>query len=198
MRVGYIRTSKKEQNPQLQRRDLLAAGCQKLFEEQISSRKAHRPELQAALEYVREGDALEVWKLGRFGRSLQELIELVGDLKERGVEFVSLRESIDTTTPGGKLVFHVFGAVAEFERDLVLERTVAGLEAARARGRRGGRPRALDESKARLARRLKVEGEHSVEEICSMLGVGRSTLYRYLAENDADIKKMLNHDRRVQ
>jgi DNA invertase Pin-like site-specific DNA recombinase len=199
VRVGYIRTSKKEQNPQLQRRDLLAAGCEKLFEEQISSRKAQRPELRAALEYVREGDALVVWKLDRFGRSLQELIELVGDLKERGVEFVSLRESIDTTTPGGKLVFHVFGAVAEFERDLVLERTVAGLEAARARGRRGGRPRALDESKARLARRLKAEGEHSVEEICSMLGVGRSTLYRYLAEeDDADIKKMQNHDRRVQ
>ena len=119
VRVGYIRTSKKEQNPQLQRRDLLAAGCEKLFEEQISSRKAQRPELRAALEYVREGDALVVWKLDRFGRSLQELIELVGDLKERGVEFVSLRESIDTTTPGGKLVFHLFGAVAEFERDLV-------------------------------------------------------------------------------
>ena len=149
-----------------------------------------RPQLRAALEYVREGDALVVWKLDRFGRSLQELIELVGDLKERGVEFVSLRESIDTTTPGGKLVFQVFGAVAEFERDLVLERTVAGLEAARARGRRGGRPRALDESKAKLARRLKAEGEHSVEEICSMLGVGRSTLYRYLAEDEADTKKM--------
>ncbi len=188
MRVGYIRISKKEQNPQLQRRDLLAAGCEKLFEEQISSRKAQRPQLRAALEYVREGDALVVWKLDRFGRSLQELIGLVGDLKERGVEFVSLRESIDTTTPGGKLVFHVFGA--EFERDLVLERTVAGLEAARARGRRGGRPRALDDSKARLARRLNAGGEHSVEEICSMLGVGRSTLYGYLAEDDADSKKM--------
>ena len=190
MRVGYIRTSKKDQNPQLQRRDLLAAGCQKLFEEQIRSRKAQRPQLRAALEYAREGDALVVCKLDRFGRSLQELIELVGDFKERGVEFVSLRESIDTTTPGGKLVFHVFGAVAEFERDLVLERTVAGLEVARARGRRGGRPRALDESKARLARRLKAEGEHSVEELCSMLGVGRSTLYRYLAEEAADSKKM--------
>jgi DNA invertase Pin-like site-specific DNA recombinase len=190
VKVGYIRTSKKDQNPQLQRKDLLAAGCEKIFEEQISSRKAERPQLRAALEYVRKGDALVVWKLDRFGRSLQELIELVRGLKERGIEFVSLRESIDTTTPGGKLVFHVFGAVAEFERDLVLERTVAGLEAARARGRRGGRPRALDESKARLARRLKAEGEHSVEEICSMLGVGRSTLYRYLAEEDeADSKK---------
>jgi DNA invertase Pin-like site-specific DNA recombinase len=112
VRVGYIRTSKKDQNPQLQRRDLLAAGCEKVFEEQISSRKAQRPELRAALEYVREGDALVAWKLDRFGRSLQELIELVGDLKERGVEFVSLRENIDTTTPGSNLVFHVFGTVA--------------------------------------------------------------------------------------
>ena len=191
VKVGYIRTSKKDQNPELQRRDLLAAGCEKIFEEQISSRKADRPQLRAALEYVRKGDALVVWKLDRFGRSLQELIELVRGLKERGIEFVSLRESIDTTTPGGKLVFHVFGAVAEFERDLVLEKTVAGLEAARPCGRRGGRPRALDESKAKLARRLKAEGEHSVEEIFSMLGVGRSTLYRYLAEeDDADSKKM--------
>ncbi len=123
------------------------------------------------------------------GRSLQELIELVGVLKEQGVEFVSLRESLDTTTPGGKLVFHVFGAVAEFERDLILERTMAGLEAAKARGRHGGRPRALDEGKAKLAKRLKDEGEHSVEEICSMLGVGRSTLYRYLGASDGDGSK---------
>ena len=184
MKVGYIRTSKTDQNPELQRRDLLAAGCEKVFEEQISSRKADRPQLRAALEYVREGDALVVWKLDRFGRSLKELIELVDGLRERGVEFVSLRESIDTTTSGGKLVFHVFGAVAEFERDLILERTMAGLEAAKARGRHGGRPRALDDGKAKLARRLKEEGEHSVEEICSRLGVGRSTLYRYLGEYD--------------
>lgn len=182
MKVGYIRTSKKDQNPELQRRDLLAAGCEKIFEEQISSRKADRPELRAAMEFCREGDEFVVWKLDRFGRSLQELIELVGVLKKRGVEFVSLRESLDTTTPGGKLVFHVFGAVAEFERDLILERTMAGLEAAKVRGRYGGRPRALDEGKAKLARRLKDEGEHSVEDICSMLGVGRSTLYRYLGD----------------
>ena len=182
VRVGYIRTSKKDQNPELQRKDLLGTGCEKIFEEQISSRKADRPELRAALEFCREGDELVVWKLDRFGRSLQELIGLVGGLKERGIEFVSLRENIDTTTPGGKLVFHLFGAVAEFERDLILERTMAGLEAAKARGHRGGRPRALDEGKAKLARRLKEEGEHSVGEICQMLGVGRSTLYRYLAD----------------
>lgn len=184
MKIGYIHTSKKDQNPEIQRKDLLAAGCEKIFEEQISSRKADRPELRTAMEFCREGDEFVVWKLDRFGRSLQELIELVGVLKERSVEFVSLRESLDTTTPGGKLVFHVFGAVAEFERDLILERTMAGLEAAKARGRHGGRPRALDEGKAKLARRLKDEGEHSVEEICSMLGVGRSTLYRYLGSDD--------------
>lgn len=183
MKVGYIRTSKKDQNPEMQRRDLLAAGCEKIFEEQISSRKLDRPELRTALEFCRKGDELVVWKLDRFGRSLRELIELVGSLRERGIEFVSLRESIDTTTPGGKLVFHVFGAVAEFERDLILERTMAGLEAAKVRGRYGGRPRALNEGKAKLAKRLKDEGEHSVEEICSMLGVGRSTLYRYLGED---------------
>jgi DNA invertase Pin-like site-specific DNA recombinase len=182
--IGYIRTSKKDQNPEIQCRDLLAFGGEKIFEEQISSRKADRPELRAAIEFCREDDELVVWKIDRFGRSLQELIELVGILKQVGVEFVSLRESLATTTPGGELVLHVFGAVAEFERDLILERTMAGLEAAKARGRHGGRPRALDDGKAKLARRLKDGGEHSVGEICSMLGLGRSTLYRYLAENN--------------
>lgn len=134
--------------------------------------------------YLREG----FWDNGRVRvgyirtSKKDQNLELVSNLTQRGVDFVSLRESIDTTTPGGNLVFHVFGAVAEFERDLILERTMAGLEAAAARGRHGGRPSALDEGKAKLARRLKDEGEHSVEEICSMLGVGRSTLYRYLGE----------------
>ncbi len=110
------------------------------------------------------------------------MIDLVGELEGRGVGFRSLKESLDTTTAGGRLIFHVFGALAEFEREIIRERTMAGLESARARGRRGGRPKALDENKAKLARRLKDEGEHSVEEICEMLGVGRSTLYRYLGE----------------
>jgi len=150
MRVGYIRTSKKDQNPDLQRRELEDFGCKKIFEEQISSREADRPELYAALDYCREGDELVVWKLDRFGRSLKELIELVNGVRERGIEFVSLRESLDTTTPGGKLVFHVFGAVAEFERDIIRERTMAGLEAARARGRKGGRKPVMDEKKLAL------------------------------------------------
>jgi DNA invertase Pin-like site-specific DNA recombinase len=182
MKVGYIRTSKKDQNPELQRRDLLTAGCEKVFEEQISSRKADRPELRAALEYVREGDALVVWKLDRFGRSHKELIELVGGLRERGVEFVSLRESIDTTTPGGKLVFHVFGALAEFERDLIRERTQAGLAAARARGRKGGRPKRLTPERRKLAVQLYRERRHTVAEICRLMGISKPTLYGYLDE----------------
>jgi DNA invertase Pin-like site-specific DNA recombinase len=180
MKVGYVRTSKKDQNPELQRRDLLAFGCEKVFEEQVSSRKEDRPELRAAMGYCREGDELVVWKLDRFGRSLRELIDLVNELRARGVEFVSLRESIDTTSAGGKLVFHVFGAVAEFERDLILERTMAGLEAARARGRNGGRPSKLDARKLALASRLMRDRETPISEVCEAVGVSRATLYRHL------------------
>lgn len=180
MRVGYIRTSKKDQNPDLQRRELEDFGCKKVFEEQISSRKADRPELRAALDYCREGDELVVWKLDRFGRSLKELIELVNGVRERGIEFVSLRESLDTTTPGGKLVFHVFGAVAEFERDIIRERTIAGLEAARARGRKGGRKPVMDEKKLALASKMLKNKEIPVGEVCEAVGVSRSTLYRHL------------------
>jgi DNA invertase Pin-like site-specific DNA recombinase len=180
MRVGYIRTSKKDQNPDLQRRELEDFGCKKIFEEQISSREADRPELYAALDYCREGDELVVWKLDRFGRSLKEFIELVNGVRERGIEFVSLRESLDTTTPGGKLVFHVFGAVAEFERDIIRERTMAGLEAARARGRKGGRKPVMDEKKLALASKMLKNREIPVGEVCEAVGVSRSTLYRHL------------------
>ena len=180
MKVGYIRTSKKDQNPELQRRELEAFGCGKFFEEQISSRKADRPELRAAMEFCREGDELVVWKLDRFGRSLQELIGLVNELNERGVEFVSLRESLDTTTPGGRLVYHVFGAVAEFERDIIQERTMAGLEAARARGRKGGRKPVMNEKKIALASKLMRDRETPMSEVCEAVGVSKATIYRYL------------------
>ena len=180
MKVGYVRVSKKEQNPDLQRRELEAAGCERVFEERISSRKADRPQLRAAIDYCRKGDALMVWKLDRFGRSLKELIELVNGLNQRGVEFVSLRESLDTTTPGGKLVFHVFGSVAEFERDVIRERTMAGLEAARARGRKGGRKRAMDEKKVALAGKLLKDRDTPIGEVCRAVGVSKATLYRYL------------------
>ncbi len=180
MKVGYIRTSKKDQNPELQRRELEAFGCERFFEEQISSRKEGRPQLRAAMDYCREGDEFVVWKLDRFGRSLQELIELVNELKGRGVEFVSLRESLDTTTPGGRLVYHVFGAVAEFERDVIRERTMAGLEAARARGRKGGRKRAMDERKIVLASKLMRDRDTKIGEVCEAVGVSKATIYRYL------------------
>ena len=183
MRVGYARVSRQDQRLEPQHDALLADGCERVFEEKVSSREADRKALREAFEYCREGDVLVVARLDRLGRSLRELIDLVGELEGRGVGFRSLKESLDTTTAGGRLIFHVFGALAEFEREIIRERTMAGLESARARGRHGGRPRALDEGKARLARRLKNDGEHSVEEICSILGVGRSTLYRYLSDS---------------
>jgi DNA invertase Pin-like site-specific DNA recombinase len=183
MRVGYARVSRQDQRLESQRDALSADGCERIFEEKVSSREAERQALREAFEYCRKGDVLVVARLDRLGRSLRELIDLVGELEGRGVGFRSLKESLDTTTAGGRLIFHVFGALAEFEREIIRERTMAGLEAARARGRHGGRPRALDEGRAKLARRLKEEGEHSIEEICSMLGVGRSTLYRYLSED---------------
>jgi DNA invertase Pin-like site-specific DNA recombinase len=182
VRVGYARVSRKDQRLEAQRDALLADGCERVFEENASSRQAERLALREAFGYCRDDDVLVMARLDRLGRSLRELIELVGEMEARGVGFRSIKESLDTTTAGGRLIFHVFGALAEFERELIRERTLAGLESARARGRRGGRPRALDQSKASLARRLKDEGEHSVEEICSMLGVGRFTLYRYLQE----------------
>lgn len=132
------------------------------------------------MDYCRDGDELVVWKLDRFGRSLRELIDLVNELRERGVEFVSLRESIDTTLPGGKLVFHVFGAVAVFERDLIPERAMAGLEAARARGRKGGRKPAMAEKKITLASRLMRDHETPISQVCEAVGVSRATLYRYV------------------
>ena len=180
MKVGYVRVSKKDQNPELQRRELEAAGCERIFEERISSRKADRPQLRAAIDYCREGDALVVWKLDRFGRSLKELIKLVNGLNERGVEFVSLRESLDTMTPGGKLVFHVFGSVAEFERDVIRERTMAGLEAARARGRKGGRKPVMDRKKIALASKLMKDRDVPIPEVCEAVGVSKATLYRHL------------------
>ena len=178
--VGYVRVSKREQNPKLQRRELLAAGCERIFEESIPGRKKRRPELEAALDWCRKGDVLVVWWLDRLGRSLKELIELVNDLQEWGVRFKSLRESLDTTTPGDKLVFHVFASMAEFERDLNRERAMAGLEAARARGRKGGRKRVLGGRKLALASSMLRDRNNSIKDVCDALGVSRATLYRYL------------------
>lgn len=180
MNVGYARVSRQDQNPDLQRREPEAAGCERIFEEKVSSRKETRPVLQEALDYVRAGDVLVVWRLDRLGRSLKELIELVGGLQERGVGFKSLKESLDTTTTGGRLIFHVFASIAEFERDIIRERTMAGLEAARARGKRGGRKPVMDEKKVALASAMLKDGSNSVTDVCEALGVSRATLYRYL------------------
>ena len=180
MLVGYARVSTHEQNPALQTDALKQAGCQKVFEDKISGAKADRPGLAAALEYVRKGDTLLVWRLDRLGRSLKDLIEIVAGLEKRGVGFRSLQESIDTTTSGGRLIFHVFGALAEFERNLIRERTQAGLAAARARGRKGGRPKALDRQKRELLYRLYDEKKHTIKQICQLIGVSKPTLYAYL------------------
>ncbi len=162
---------------------LTKADCGRVFTETASGSKSDRPVLKEAIEYIRAGDTLVVWRLDRLGRSLQHLIEVVTEFQERGIGFRSLTEQIDTTTPGGKLVFHVFGALAEFERDLILirERTNAGLAAARARGRRGGRPKALaDPKKLALAQALYDGGQTDIATICQTLGVSRATLYRAL------------------
>jgi DNA invertase Pin-like site-specific DNA recombinase len=184
MLVGYARVSTAEQSLDLQLDALRAAGCERLFTDIASGAKAERQGLTEALVYVRPGDTLVVWKLDRLGRSLRHLIEVVTALHERGVGFRSLQESIDTTTSGGKLIFHVFGALAEFERDLIRERTRAGLTAARVRGRKGGRPRAMNETQIAMARAMLADRTKPIAEICAALHVSRATLYRYLPASE--------------
>lgn len=179
--IGYARVSTVEQEPALQLDALEAAGCSRVFADRASGAASERLELSRALDHLRAGDTLVVWKLDRLGRSLRHLIDTVAELEDRGVGFRSLHESIDTTTPSGRLIFHVFGALAEFERDLIRERTRAGLAAARARGRRGGRPPVMTEAKAALARQMYDSGEHTVAAIAATLGVSRATVYRTVA-----------------
>lgn len=179
MLIGYARVSTLDQNLGLQRDALEEAGCERIFTDTKSGKDTERTGLKEALKYARSGDTLIVWKLDRLGRSLKDLIEIVQTLQGRGIGFKSLQESIDTTTPGGKLVFHVFAALAEFERDIIRERTHAGLTAARARGRHGGRPRKMDERKMKAAERLLSDPEKSISEICRSLRIARSTLYRH-------------------
>lgn len=180
MLIGYARVSTGEQNLDLQTDALKQAGCEKIFTDKISGAKADRPGLAEMMKMLREGDTLIIWKLDRFGRSLKDLVLKVEALKERGVHFKSLTENIDTVSPTGKLQFHFFSALAEFERDIIRERTMAGLRSARARGRIGGRPKAMTDEKLRLAQTLMRSNEHSIEEICKMVEVSRSTIYRYL------------------
>jgi DNA invertase Pin-like site-specific DNA recombinase len=178
--LGYARVSTLDQNADLQADALTAAGCWRVFTDHVSGAKAERPELGRVLEQLRDGDTLVVWRLDRLGRSLRHLIDVVADLSARGVGFRSVTESIDTTTSGGRLIFHVFGALAEFERDLVRERTLAGLQAARRRGRAGGRPALMTKDKTTTAQRMYDQQELTVEQIARALGVSRSTIYRAL------------------
>ena len=181
MLIGYARVSTGEQNLDMQIDALKQAGCEKVFSDEVSGVKAERPGLTEALEYLRQDDTLVVWRLDRLGRSLKDLVARVEDLQNRGVGFRSLHESIDTTSSVGKFQFHVFSALAEFERDLIRDRTMAGLRAARARGRMGGRKRQMTPEKVNMASRLMKDPEVSIKEICTTLGIGRSTLYRYVA-----------------
>jgi DNA invertase Pin-like site-specific DNA recombinase len=176
---GYARVSTAEQDPALQDDALRRAGCVRVWTDVASGSRDDRPELARLLEQLLPGDTLVVWRLDRLGRSLRHLIDTVTALDERGVGFRSVQESIDTTTPGGRLVFHVFAALAEFERDLIRDRTLAGLEAARARGRRGGRPPKMTPAKLRQAERMYAAGT-AITEIADVLGVGRATVYRHL------------------
>jgi DNA invertase Pin-like site-specific DNA recombinase len=179
MLIGYARISTTDQTLALQQDALTAAGCSRIFTDTASGSKTDRPGLTEALSYVRSGDTLVVWRLDRLGRSLGHLIETVRDLQDRGVHFRSLQEQLDTSTSGGKLVFHVFGALAEFERDIIRERTKAGLAAARARGRQGGRP-GLSDDKVRQLRTLAADKANSVLGICRTLRISRATFYRYV------------------
>lgn len=180
MLLGYARVSTDDQTTRLQLDALEAAGCERIFSEHASGATAERPVLADLMSHTRKGDTLVVWRLDRLGRSLPHLIETAQKLEAAGVALKSLTEGIDTTTPNGRLVFHLFGALAQFERELIRERTVAGLAAARARGRKGGRPPKLSAEKLRVAQRLLKDSESTVSEVARTLGVHRSTLHKAL------------------
>jgi DNA invertase Pin-like site-specific DNA recombinase len=180
MLIGYARVSTHEQTLALQQDALQKADCNKIFTDTASGAKTERKGLEEALTYVRKGDTLIVWRLDRLGRSLPHLIATMTDLEGRGIGFKSLTENIDTTTSGGKLIFHIFGALAEFERNLIRERTQAGLAAARARGLTGGKPKALTSRQLQIAQSLYDNPANAIADICKTLKISRATLYRYI------------------
>jgi DNA invertase Pin-like site-specific DNA recombinase len=182
-KTGYARVSTGDQDLNLQVRELKATGCKQVFTDRVSGSKSERPGLNDCLEALKKGDTLVVWRLDRLGRSMQHLVNVVAGLKGRGVGFKSLRDgAIDTTTASGELVFNIFAALAQFERELIRERTIAGLSAARARGKKGGRkPVSPDDPKVRTAKKLHSDKSISIRDICNTLKISRATLYRYLA-----------------
>jgi DNA invertase Pin-like site-specific DNA recombinase len=186
MLIGYARVSTHDQTLILQQDALQKAGCDRIFTDTASGAKTEGSGLDEALKYVRKGDPLVVWRLDRLGRSLPHLIATMTSLEEQGIGFKSLTENIDTTTSGGKLIFHIFGALAEFERNLIRERTQAGLSTARARGRRGGRPTALTGRQLNIAQALYNNKQNSIAEICRTLKISRATLYRSIQTGERD------------
>jgi DNA invertase Pin-like site-specific DNA recombinase len=190
MKIGYVRVSTKEQSFDLQVDALQQAGCDKLYREVVSGARTERPGLDQVVDRLRAGDVLVIWKLDRLGRSLKHLVELVNTLRERGIGLQSLNDPTDTTRPQGRLSFNLFASLAEFERDLIRERTQAGLSAARARGRNGGRPKGLSaqaEATACAAETLYRERQLSVRQIAARLGIAKSTLYVYLRHRGVPI-----------
>ena len=187
MRIGYARVSISDQNLDLQRDALQKAGCEEIIVDKMTGKFFNRPGLEKAMSMLREGDTLVVWRLDRLGRSLRDIIELISFLNEKKIGFRSLNEAIDTTTSSGKLIFHIFGALAEFERNLCAERTKAGLAAARARGRLGGRPPKLNLKQQEFTVKLYKEGKHSIKEICQIMGISKPTLYGYVKK--ANVKQ---------
>lgn len=180
MLIGYARVSTGEQNLDLQITALIQAGCEQIFSDKLSGVKMDRPQLINALNFARAGDTILVWRLDRFGRSLTDLISSIEQLEKRNVGFKSLHENIDTTTATGKLIFHIFSALAEFERNLNRERTMAGLNAARARGHFGGRKSSMTPEKIKIAASLMKDKGNMIDDICKTLKISRATLYRYV------------------
>lgn len=180
MVIGYARVSTQEQNLQMQLDALHEHGCKKVYSEKASGGNTSRPELERMLEQLRRGDTVVIWKLDRLGRSLKHLIELVAAFESQGVGLVSLKENIDTTTATGKLVFNIFAALAEFERDIIRERTIAGLVSAKARGRTGGRKRALSDAQIKMLTQMAGDKTLSVVDICKQLGISKASYYNYL------------------
>ena len=179
MKFGYARVSKSEQNLHLQIDALRAYGVDEIFEEKVSSKTGKRPELERLLAMLRAGDTIAVWGLDRLGRTVKQLLELAESFEEKGIYFVSLRERLDTTTASGKFCFHMFCAVAQMERDVISERTKAGLDSARERGRLGGR-KGADPAQVEIARKMYASNEFTIQEILGATGMKRSTLYKYL------------------